>query len=257
MPINESHPVLVVPSTDVSLWRYMDLAAFLSLLIESSLCFVRADLMEDRFEGTFPKLNAQSINEYAENMIQQGKLHSGYRNLSEILTQGKRHTYMNCWCKENTEMVHMWKIYSKQNGIAIETSYERLKTSIVDEESVYPTEIRYMNFDNEIMNYNSNGLSVFTVKRIEYKSESELRLLLAYPRHIENQLSSYKTHEEIEKPRENLYKKTKTIKIKINLEELIKAVHVSPFAPEWYFDLVKKTLSKFELENIPVKISTL
>lgn len=257
MPFDETHPVLLVPKNNVKLWRYMDIASFLSLLVDSSLSFVRADLMEDKFEGTFPKLNSHMLNSQAKTLISEGKLRNEYINLSEILTRDKTHIFMNCWCKEDTEMIHMWKIYSKQNGVAIETTYEDLKSSISDDESIFPTEIRYVDFDRQSFDFKSNGLSLFTIKRIEYKSESEFRLLVSHPRKIENQLTKYKTHEEIAIPRAIAYERTKVIKIKVDLEKLIKTIHISPFAPDWYFDLAKTTLLNFGLKNIPIRGSEL
>jgi len=257
MGINESHPAINVPNENIQLWKYMDLPSFFSLLVDSKLCFTRADFMEDKYEGTFPKLTAQQLDEHASHSISRGELNPGYRNLSQVLTQDKTRVYLSCWCQENTEMIHMWKIYSKQSGIAIETSYDDLKKSITDEENVFPTKIRYIDFEKEGLDWKNNGLTVFTVKRIEYKSESEFRLIVSFPRLVEDQLLKYKTHEAQALPRRQLYNKTKVIKISVDIFKLIRAVHISPFAPDWYRDLVVSTLRKFGYEKIEVKVSTL
>lgn len=55
MPIDESHPSMNTPKENYRIWRYMDIPSFLSLLVEESLTFTSASLMEDKFEGTIPK----------------------------------------------------------------------------------------------------------------------------------------------------------------------------------------------------------
>lgn len=257
MPFDESHPVMNTPKENIKLWRYMDLASFFSLLVDSSLTFARADLMEDKFEGTFPQITAKAINAQMKALVGSGKLNKGYENFAELITSEKDTVFLNCWCKEQTEMVHMWKIYSKEHGIAIETSYNNLKKSVLDDETAYPSEIRYADFRTDHIDWQANGLTVFTIKRIEYKSESEFRLIISHPRQIENQLTKYKTHKEISLPRKKLYQNTPVIKYKVNIEKLIKNIHVSPYAPKWYPTLIQQVLNKLGFDKFNLLTSDL
>ena len=51
--MHEQHPVFEAPSDpDLFIWRYMDLAKFLSMLQDEALHFARADKMSDEFEGS-------------------------------------------------------------------------------------------------------------------------------------------------------------------------------------------------------------
>jgi len=68
----------------------------------------------------------------------------------------------------------MWKIYSKENGIAIETDYEKLKRAIDTDEPILPTEISYVDYHNDVLDWNLNELTAYTTKRQEYKSEMNL-----------------------------------------------------------------------------------
>ena len=147
-----------------------------------------------------------------------------------------------------TEMVHMWKIYSKENGIAIETTYNRLKDAIIDKEQIFPTEIAYLDYDNQPFDWEQNTLSLFTIKRLEYKSEQELRLILSFPNLEKEKKQSAPDLMALNE----FYKKFPVIKIKVDIVKLIEKVHISPFAPMWYTELVKKTLDKFGLGNICV-----
>ena len=247
MPIDESHSVMSIPDRNINLWRYMDIPSFISLLVHESLTFVRADLFEDRYEGKLPERSAALIDNQIRKQIAKGQLNKGYWNYSEILNKDYNKVYLNCWCNEQHEMVHMWKIYSKENGIAIETDYDTLKESIVSRETIFPTLVRYVDFKNDVINCLNNGLTVYTLKRKEYKSENEFRLILAYPRILEDQLLKYKSHEEIAPPRKALYLKTPIIKCEVNVVRLIKRIHVSPYAPKWYLDLLKDLSKKYEL----------
>ncbi|MDQ1391242.1 MAG: hypothetical protein QOF30_219, partial [Acidimicrobiaceae bacterium] len=46
------HPVFVTPSDETTLWRYMDLPKFVSLLEKGALFFSRADKLGDPYEGS-------------------------------------------------------------------------------------------------------------------------------------------------------------------------------------------------------------
>lgn len=258
MPINESHPIMNTPQNDYKIWRYMDIPSFTSLLLENALTFIRAELMEDKFEGTLPKISNFVIDQQVENMIKKGTLRPEYRGLSQWIFKNKFNIYLNCWIKEQTEMVHMWKIYSKEKGIAIETTYNNLKNAIVDEEVVYPTNISYVDFNKDYVDLGANMLKPYTIKRIEYKSENEFRLIVAFPRQIENQVTQYNSDEIIKtKKRYEIYSSIPALKIKVDISKLIETVHISPYAPKWYNELIRKLLDKFELNTIQVVQSEL
>ena len=250
MPIKEDHPVLNTPQDNISIWRYMDIPSFIALLVNKSLTFVRFDLFEDGYEGKLPKMTALAIDANIRQKIKKGKLLPKYWNLSEILNNGIRDTYINCWCKENHEMVHMWKIYSKENGVAIQTDYKNLKQSVNTEETVYPSEVSYVDFDNDIVNWKSNTLSFFTIKRQEYKSENEFRLIVSNPKSVENELRCHNNPNKITRSiRESLYMKTPVIMCSVDPSILISKIYVSPYAPPWYYNLIVDIMKKFDLQE--------
>lgn len=237
----------------------MDIPSFLSLISSETLTFVRADLFEDKNEGILPQRTINSIDTFIQQSVKTGKLKPEYENFSffESLNSDKKTVYLNCWCKENHEMVHMWKIYSKENGLAIKTDYERLKASIESSEDIYPTEICYLDYQDDDIDWKSNGLTAFTIKRKEYKSENEFRLLLSDPRIIEDQLLHSKTHEEREPIRKALYLQTPVVHCKINTTKLISKIYLSPYAPKWYYKVITDILEKYNLSNIKIIQSNL
>ncbi len=254
MPLNESHTVMNTPKENINLWRYMDIPSFLSLISTESLTFVRSDIFDDKFEGTLPKPTEIALDLEWEFLINNKKIKK-----SEWMYQNKKRVYINCWCKENYEMVHMWKIYSKENGIAIETNYERLKESIETEEEVYPTEIKYLDFKNDYLDDQSNFLTVYTIKRKEYKSENEFRLIMSYPRIIHDRvtLEYSNSQRDISVIEEELYFPMPVIPCKINVAKLITKIHLSPYAPKWYYEIIVDVLAKYNLSEIKVLQSEL
>lgn len=252
MAIKEDHPAINPPKKNITLWRYMDIPSFVYLLAKESLTFVRADLFEDKFEGTFPKLTASMIDEDSRKDIERGVLDKMYWNFSEMLNRDNKSMYLNCWCQENHEMVHMWKIYSKESGIAIQTTYNDLKKSILTKEGVYPTQINYIDFKTDFLDWKNNTMTSYTIKRKEYKSESEFRMLISHPRIVEDQLLHLKTHEEISTERKKLYLKTPIINCEVDIKKLISKVHLSPYAPKWYYEVVSELLNKYGLENVQI-----
>jgi hypothetical protein len=259
MPINEDHPILPAPKTNISLWRYMDIPSFLSLLIDEALTFTRSDLFEDKYEGTLPKLTAAMIDAGTKIQIEEGKLNPiyGTTSMSQRLNKSNREVFLNCWCNERHEMVHMWKIYSKEHGVAIETEYERLKQAILSSEQIYPSLIKYIDYDADLIDWMSNGLTVFTLKRKEYKNESEFRLILPFPRAIEDELLNIENTDKRSIARELHYLNTPVIKCKVNLNVLIKKIHISPYAPKWYLPLISNISIKYGLDFEPILQSDL
>lgn len=243
MPLDESHPVMNTPKKNINLWKYMDIPSFLSLISSESLTFVRADLFEDKFEGTLPKPTANFLDLDIQRLVKDGKLRPEYSNfkLSESMYKDRETVYMNCWCKENHEMVHMWKIYSKENGIAIETNFESLKESIESTENIYPTEINYLDYKHDHLEWQQNSLTPYTSKRKEYKSENEFRLIISNPKIVEDKL----------------YSQTPVIHCKVNTNKLISKIHLSPYAPRWYYQVIVDIVKKYDLFEIEIVESDL
>lgn len=96
MPFDESHPVLNIPKTDITIWRYMDIPSFLSLLTNNTLVFVRGDLFEDKYEGTVPKMAADLLDAQTRKEIEEGKTLKEYWNYSAILNKNNKNTLPFC-----------------------------------------------------------------------------------------------------------------------------------------------------------------
>ena len=247
MAIDETNYTMTTPNMNIHLWRYMDIPSFVYMIINNALVFVRADLFGDKYEGKLPDKTANSIDEQARRMSEHGYIKREFVNFSDILNNHNNEVFVNCWCNEKHEMVHMWKIYSKEYGVAIETDYETLKESIKTNEIIYPTLIKYIDFKKDLIHWKYNALTVYTLKRKEYKSENEFRLILPYPKSIENILSKNGTNEFDFDIRKELYAKTQVIECEVDINKLIKKIHISPYAPNWYTDMIIGLCNKVNL----------
>jgi len=218
------------------LWRYMDLGKFIDLLESRSLRLSRADTFSDKFEGSFtPSLKLLIEKAYDENGLQMT-----YREFKDKL---RERIYINCWCNRKTDSIAMWKLYGQSdNAIAVTTTVSRIRNAVMGSKYPLKTYIRKVNYidhlDNpeiEIRPYSN----IFSYKQKAYDYEKEVRIVLDL-------------YHEMYKDREI----PKSISIPAKLEDFISAVVISPFAEEWFSDLVKSIMIRYKLD-VPVTPSKL
>lgn len=119
----EPHHSVTPPPKGAKLWRYMDFTKLVSLLDKRSLFFSRADLLGDPFEGSFSRKTVEAR--------QQGDFPQiAWDILSAIHRRHIRDTYVNCWHMSDHESAAMWKLYLASDGVAIQSSFERLVESL-------------------------------------------------------------------------------------------------------------------------------
>ncbi len=131
----------------------------------------------------------------------------------------------------------MWKLYLSSNlGIAIKSSIERLIKSfeIEDRYDIYVGEVNYLDYEKDLFNY-GNVFCYFFNKRKSFDHEKEIRALVSHA--IEN--PKRKANE----PYDGF-----GVNIKIDINKLIEKIYVAPFSPEWYFDLIKSVLKRYDIQ---------
>jgi hypothetical protein len=97
---------VVTPPSDKSvvLWRYLDLAKLLALLSDKKLHFARADVFQDRHEGSVTNSMMEALKVQLADRTELSKTLSRFRKLV------KENTFVSCWCIE-PESEAMWKLY--------------------------------------------------------------------------------------------------------------------------------------------------
>ena len=111
--MHEDHPTFErPPNPDVSIWRYMDLAKFVSMLESQALHFARVDTMEDAFEGSIGKATLRDRRENWFGDMPDASFEPFNAQWSDANKRMLRdYTYLNCWHMGKHESVAMWKLY--------------------------------------------------------------------------------------------------------------------------------------------------
>lgn len=243
-----------IPDDDIVLWRYMDLAKFLSILQTKSLYFCRADKLDDPFEGA--KCRIEDISRYEE--WHKEELYKRIQNDASFNSRQKhgfvkflleneklglpffRQNFINCWHESEYESIAMWNLFttSLEFGVAIKTTYEKLCNSLENIDDIKIGKVIYHDLNIEKPN---NEDDVLWYKLNPYKHEQEVRAI-------------------IEDLNPDLQENGKLIPVNLNL--LIDEVYLSPSSGLWFKELVKDIMDKYgfnkkiiqsDLRNKPYK----
>lgn len=207
-----------------SVWRYLDLAKLLSLIHSNSLYLTRADQFKDIYEGSFPLKNVELM----EKMETEGlkSFIGDYTHRSKL----KKTYYVSCWRMDNYESEAMWKLYCPEGvGVAIKTSFRKLKNCLPSD--CHIGMVNYIDYTTDKFNL-EDRLAPIVHKRISFSFEQEVRIV--WP-HRKFWTSDPDKNDEISK------------EIDINFSSLIEKIVVSPYAPEWFYNVVSNIP---ELKNI-------
>lgn len=247
----------------------MSFRKFESLLNERSLYFRRMDLLDDKFEGSMPKSlyykpSSKEIESFRKMMPNYDKILHEDEQMKEISSKlhkaNLQFWFINCWHVNESESAAMWQLYLKSNkGIAVQSTFKRLKESIVKKENVNFGLIHYVDdYDKEIkpMDFIHNDicfwhvLAPFIFKRKCFEHEKELRAFILTAPSTEQAKREYATTLTVKEIPEGLY-------VKVNLEMLIEKVLVSPTAKAGFENSVKSIIKKHGLaiEVVPSSLA--
>lgn len=242
---------------EMKIWRYMDLAKFISLLSKKALYFANPNQFDDPYEFHLPKSHNIAIKEkihkpYIEDMnnikIQMMKNKLGIEKLDEFKIfeqkidnlpnqfkyaeiEAKNRFGVNCWHINDSENEALWKIYTNQGqGIAIETTVEKLEQSLKYHKKIIIDKIRYEDFDTALIEKGHKYYSGF-IKRKAFEYEKEYRAMV---------LLDEKDY-------------GKGCFVEVELDTLIERIHISPLMPKYFLDSVK-FLCKSELDFLNERI---
>lgn len=234
-----------LPAPHSHLWRYLDLAKFVSLLSNRELFLTRLDHFSDKYEGAIcsePGLQKFEKRDYflrkglaIEELKKEGK-----NNPTETEVEEKRQllrlefdknrelnrkqTFVCCWTENDCESEAMWRLYSKdiKCGIAIHTTYEKLFNSLNPFDRFDIGGVQYVNYDKDF----NEALHSVWYKRKSLEYENEVRVVCENP-----------TNSQI------VYDK----KLPVKLDTLILEVVTSPEAEPWFVDLIKELCEKYNV----------
>ncbi len=259
------------------LWRYMDFTKFVSLLSTRSLFFTRLDKLkeEDPWEGTFPesqwknllkaakKANDEIITEFkreheaakrdgcpqaAQNYADRIEAWKKGPGASVLVQNQRSWTGVSCWHENKHESAAMWRLYlTSKEGIAIETTFAQMKEAFSEvTEGIFIGQITYRDYCNEKIPV-TNLLYPIMTKRENFEHEKEVRAVIS-------RMSKWSIH--IMDPNEPEAWDYPGEPIQVNIDTLIKAVHIAPGSPGWFLDVVRDVVAKYRLV-MPVEYSEL
>ncbi len=240
------------PSDGSSLWRYMDLAKFVSLLRDRSIYFARADILGDSWEGAKGARSNKTIWDahylrfFQEAIRNPPEGHQCEKSDEEVEAEANRlleqlevggsfdlrRTYVSCWHENEIESEALWRLYCPPPtaGIAIRTTFADLKRVFDNDLSVRIGRVKYVDFRTQFAGIND---AIFR-KRKSLQHEQEVRAVIC--KHPEDEST-------------NLTRQ-------VELPALIKEVVVSPFSPAWLESIVSDLLQRYEAP-IPIRTSEL
>ena len=248
-----------VINDDTSIWRYMDLPKFVSMLANRGLWFTKAAALgDDPYEG-FCKAKYLEIapghqghrrvvrrNAQGKTIISVEQMIAGISHLSAKACENARdHLYVNSWCLGACESMAMWQIYGSLGcGVAVKSSvgqYQRAARFDVPSSQYAFGKVKYhsdLKSSPAIRRDFSRGsipvgedlwnevLKLGFHKRSCYEYENEWRAAVYQDSQPENGFYTV-----------------------FDLEQLISAIYVGPRAEKFFLDAVSSILDKFLLKK--------
>ena len=242
----EREPFVPPSNPHATIWRYLDFTKFVALLDTEELFFAPAAAFEDQFEGSYSILNIDGREEFWARNSESDNPASMASSYAEIARELPRWVFANCWNLSESESAAFWGLYIPvSGGVAVRSTYQRLVDCLVVSESaakgqdpLYVGMVSYLDYQRELIPEH-DPLFPFVHKRRSYEHESELRAVIThYP--VGEDPDGGVTAEELQEatPPEGLT-------VAVDLERLIEAIHVSPTAPPWFFELVSSVVDRY------------
>jgi hypothetical protein len=173
------HPAFPQPDDPgVLVWRYMDLAKLLGIVMREELQLIRLDQLPDEFEGMFPNKAQDAFVEWVKGgggSPTDADIEMHLKNFRQWSPGARGSTYVSCWRIGNFESEAMWRIYcGTNNGVAIALPYEELFASI-PRSVAFVGQVTYLNFQEETFQP-GNSFDLAMHKRHEFDYEEEVRI---------------------------------------------------------------------------------
>jgi len=240
------------PNEDAIIWKYIPEFSELLTILENKLFYCRADLFQDKFEGTLPKIIIEKeyeFNKYQEHEARKLGFQWKYspeqqrEDENERNKNLKKNFFVNCWFLGEKENLNMWKIYANlQTGFVIKSTYKQLKDSIIYEiedqkEAIYFGKVEYIDYNTADIDFN-NSSELYFYKNKGYVFEDEIRSVInLYAWNFNNKYSESNVG----------------ISVTINSNKLIQEIIAAPEMPENIYNEIANLIKKNY--NIDVKQS--
>jgi len=225
------------------LLRYMDFPKFMYLIHQDKLYFPRADCFDDKFEGYYTK-KLYDINREIE-AVDDPNNKGLYQNTTII----RESAYVSCWTKCQYESMAHWDIYGGKNSVAIIILVKELERQL--DKAKHSNILSFMEREIEAVEYIDHHsideklakellksrTAPLKKKNIAFEYEKEVRVIY---NHMNQCFAKNGFNEKL----------GKGFNIDIESSKLISRIIVSPKADNWFYTLVEKLISDYELPAI-------
>jgi len=229
----------------------MDLDKFLSLITSGKLFFTRACHFEDTWEGvTSPRnIDTAVLDEIVDNSINKSPDLQAIKRMGITTVQQRlknaifassldvdlRYRYaISCWSMHCHDTDFLWKVYSStKNGIAIQTTFGRLKAAFCNESrNVHVGKVTYMDYEKTALPF-GNAFSNIMHKRNCYAYENEIRAVVWEGEAIPP------SHEA------RAFYSEKGELVSIDINSLAEAIYLSPQSGTSFGDAINSIVAKY------------
>lgn len=237
------------PRPNEKLWRYMDLAKLISMLDSSSLFFAAGSSFNDPFEGAkgvierkerwdefystfFREVILSNSKEDGVDSVRSNVETDVQRLINELSRNGcleRDFTFISCWYNNEYESEAMWKLYAMNvnNAVAVQTTAEHLYEALGRSPRIDIGKVQYIDYSLKYAPLHGS----FWCKRMAFEHEHEVRAVI-----------------------KSLGEKKSGIAVPINIDKLIDAIYISPYAPQWFESVVRSVLTRYGISK-PLKQS--
>ncbi|MYA49133.1 MAG: hypothetical protein F4045_08895 [Chloroflexi bacterium] len=224
------------PEATATLWRYMNLAKFCSLLDRSALFFSLVEHMADVYEGfVYPPIPRE----------QEDRLDMAERFAYNWLSKQARASLISCWTQSDHESNLMWDAYAGKEGVAVCITFRDLQEALrsIADLPVTFGQVKYVDYrQTEVPRF---GWGPLFHKRMEYRAEIEVRAVLPPPP-FEPDSKSYPEVPNV--PLDPDVAEQRGRYVPVNLEILVQEVVLPPYATPRFAQVVESIV-----DGSPVK----
>lgn len=239
MPANTIHKCFPQPNgEDPTVWRYIDFAKLVDLLVTETLWYSRLDQLGDPYEGSYPDAHKQVMADWKEAIRRKGL--DVDDDDGQISTLINSIIYVNCWCAQASESNALWRVYGgSEGGVALRTKYSTLCAALPDTDHI--GRVTYLDYSRESFrfgNYFSPGMH----KRDVFSYEHEVRVA--------------RWHTDLFRGPTLPPETPVGLRVQIDVRAAIDAIVVSPYAPSWAYESTAALVKKLGFA-IPIVRSTM
>jgi hypothetical protein len=196
-------------SQSESLFRFLSLHKFISLLRQKTLFFTRLDLLSDPFEGvsttlikqrylarlipTRDRMNPRLPQDLIEKNLLEKEYTEKHYNKEALIKQKSQ--FVNCWFRGDRESMAMWNLYSNKESVALKVDKNDLLEYLTQNLKLQPLmNPKHKLICGPVKYFKLNPVDLYEkVKNVTYSAfkkdvsfsfENEYRLLIATPKNI-------------------------------------------------------------------------